>query len=59
VMISNGGLVFDGTLEAAKRSTVPVVHDFFARHASGSDGNAGTLLEQFQPPPQQSVCALF
>jgi phospholipid/cholesterol/gamma-HCH transport system ATP-binding protein len=48
VMISDGGLVFDGTLEAAKHSTVPPVHDFFARHPSGGDGNAGTLLEHFQ-----------
>ncbi len=48
VMLSDGGLVFNGTLEAAKRSTQPTVHDFFARRAPGGDGSAGTLLEHFQ-----------
>jgi phospholipid/cholesterol/gamma-HCH transport system ATP-binding protein len=47
IMIAEGGVAFDGSLEEAHRSRVPVVSDFFARKPARAETRGRSMLERF------------
>ncbi|MBN2496995.1 MAG: ATP-binding cassette domain-containing protein [Deltaproteobacteria bacterium] len=47
VMVADGGIVFDGSLDEARRSELPVVKDFFERRASEPSTAGRSMLERF------------
>lgn len=55
VMLADGKLVFDGSLEEAHRSRVSSVRDFFDRRPARAGSRGNTMLERFGPAPQEGV----
>lgn len=55
VMVADGGIVFDGPLDAARQSDEPAVRDFLERRASRPETAGRSMLQRFAGPGQPTL----